>query len=54
MRDAEKEVEWKSYDHDEHGFLFVKRNDKGVYAPDALQLQIIQDSIAYFDRYLKT
>ena len=53
MREAGKEVEWKSYDHDEHGFIFVKRNDKGVYAPDPVQLQIVKDSIAYFDRYLK-
>ncbi len=53
LRDAGKEVEWKSYDHDEHGFVFVKRNDKGVYAPDPVQLQIVKDSIAYFDGYMK-
>ncbi|HVS90136.1 MAG TPA: prolyl oligopeptidase family serine peptidase [Candidatus Acidoferrum sp.] len=53
LRQAGKDVEWKSYDHDEHGFIFVKRNDKGVYAPDATQLQIVKDSITYFDRYMK-
>lgn len=53
LRDAGKDVEWKSYDHDEHGFIFVKRNDKGVYAPDPTQLQIVKDSIAYIDRYMK-
>ncbi|MFI5057923.1 MAG: alpha/beta hydrolase family protein [Candidatus Acidiferrales bacterium] len=53
LREAGKDVEWKSYDHDEHGFIFVKRNDKGVYAPDPVQLQIVKDSIAYFDRYMR-
>jgi dienelactone hydrolase len=53
LRDAGKEVEWKSYDHDEHGFIFVRRNEKGVYAPDPIQLQIVKDSIAYFDRMMK-
>jgi dienelactone hydrolase len=53
LRDAGKKVEWKSYDHDEHGFIFVRRNVQGVYAPDAVQLEIIKDSIAYFDRQMK-
>jgi dienelactone hydrolase len=53
LRDAGKKVEWKSYDHDEHGFIFVRRNEKGVYAPDAVQLEIVKDSIAYFDRMMK-
>jgi len=53
LKEAGKEVEWKSYDHDEHGFIFVRRNAKGVYAPDAIQLQVVKDSIAYFDRYMK-
>jgi dienelactone hydrolase len=53
LRDAGKEVQWKSYDHEEHGFIFVKRNDKGVYEPDAIQIQIVNDSIAYFDRTMK-
>jgi dipeptidyl aminopeptidase/acylaminoacyl peptidase len=53
LREARKEVEWKSYDHDEHGFVFVKRNDKGAYHADPVQLQIVKDSIAYFDQHLK-
>jgi hypothetical protein len=31
----------------------VKRNEKGVYAPDPIQLQIVKDSVAYFDRAMK-
>jgi dienelactone hydrolase len=53
LREAGKEVTWKSYDHDEHGFIFVRRNAKGVYAPDPVQIQVVRDSIAYFDGYMK-
>jgi dienelactone hydrolase len=48
-----KETRWQTYDHDVHGFVYVVRNDKGVYAPDALQVQSIKDSIGWFDKYLK-
>jgi hypothetical protein len=34
LHEAGKDVEWQSYDHDEHGFIYVRRNQKGVYAPD--------------------
>ena len=53
LREAGKQVEWKSYDHDEHGFIFVRRNKDGVYAPDPVQLQVVKDSIAYFDGFMK-
>jgi dienelactone hydrolase len=48
-----KEAKWATYEHDVHGFLFVRRNSEGVYAPDALQTQAIRDSIGFFDEYLK-
>jgi dienelactone hydrolase len=48
-----KDAKWQTYDHDVHGFVYVVRNDKGAYAPDALQVQSIKDSIAWFDKYLK-
>jgi dienelactone hydrolase len=48
-----KDAAWKSYEHDVHGFVYVQRNDKGVYAPDAVQAEAVRDSIAYFDGYLK-
>lgn len=53
LREAGKDVEWKSYDHDEHGFIFVRRNAQGLYEPDPIQLQVVKDSIAYFDRLMK-
>ena len=49
-----KDAKWASYEHDAHGFVFVRRNGEGVYAPDAVQTQAIGDSIAFFDRYLKS
>jgi dienelactone hydrolase len=53
LQEAGKESEWKSYEHDVHGFVYVKRNSQGVYEPDAVQLEGVKDSIAFFDRYLK-
>jgi dienelactone hydrolase len=53
LKEAGKNVEWKSYDHDEHGFVFVRRNEHGVYAPDDIERRAVGDSIAYFDGCLK-
>ena len=52
-REAGKQVEWKTYDHAEHGFIFVRRNAQGAYEPDPVQLEVVKDSLAYFDRCLK-
>jgi dienelactone hydrolase len=48
-----KATAWATYEHDVHGFVYVERNDSGVYAPDAVQTQAVKDSIAWFDKYLK-
>jgi dipeptidyl aminopeptidase/acylaminoacyl peptidase len=48
-----KEARWVTYEHDVHGFVYVMRNAQGVYAPDAVQRQAVQDSISFFDEYLK-
>jgi dienelactone hydrolase len=48
-----KDAKWASYEHAAHGFVFVRRNQDGAYAPDAVQTQAITDSIAFFDAYLK-
>ena len=52
LQESGKESEWKSYEHDVHGFVYVQRNDAGVYDPDAVQLEGVKDSIAFFDRHL--
>jgi dienelactone hydrolase len=53
LKEAGKDVVWQSYDHPEHGFIFVRRNEKGAYAPDPLQQQVVKDSLAYMDKYCK-
>jgi len=53
LHESGKEAEWKTYEHDVHGFVYVQRNDDGVYAPDPVQQEAVKDSIAFFDRYMK-
>jgi len=48
-----KDAQWATYEHDVHGFVYVERNPRGSYAPDAVQIQAVKDSIAFFDKYLK-
>jgi dienelactone hydrolase len=52
--EAGKDARWATYEHDVHGFVYVQRNANGVYAPDAVQVRAVFDSIAFFDGYLKT
>jgi len=49
-----KQAQWATYEHDVHGFCYVKRGAGGVYDPDPVQVQVVRDSIAFFDRYLKS
>lgn len=51
--EAGKEACWKSYDHAEHGFVYVQRDASGRYDPDPVQAEAVADSIAFFDAYLK-
>jgi dienelactone hydrolase len=53
MVELGKETQWKSYGHDVHGFVYVRRNENGVYDPDPVQIEAVDDSIAFFDKYLK-
>ena len=48
-----KDAQWATYEHDVHGFVYVRRNDAGIYEPDAVQIQAVNDSIAFFDKHLK-
>ena len=52
LSEADKNVEWKSYDHDVHGFVYVWRDDAGNYVPDEIQREAISDSIGFFDRHM--
>ena len=48
-----KEAQWKSYEHDIHGFVYVQRNAGGSYAPDSVQIEAVSNALAFFDKYLK-
>ena len=54
LSEAGKTVEWRSYDHEHHGFIFVQRNAAGIYDPDPLQQAAVADAIAFFDRHMKS
>ena len=51
LAEAGKDARWKSYDHNVHGFVYVARNADGVYDPDAVQKEAVNDSIAFFQEY---
>ncbi len=53
LQESGKDSEWKSYEHDVHGFVYVRRNAAGDYDPDAVQIEGVKDSIAFFDQYMK-
>ena len=53
VKEAGKTVEHVSYDHPVHGFIVrVKKDDKGVYHPDDMQLKVIQQALDFFGKYM--
>jgi dienelactone hydrolase len=48
-----KDARWATYEHDVHGFVYVQRNAAGAYAPDPVQIEAVEDSLAFFDAYLR-
>ncbi len=52
LHETGKVTRWATYDHDEHGFIYPARNAQGVYAPDAIQKQVVADSIAFFREHM--
>ena len=50
--EAKKTVEWKSYQHDIHGFIFPQKKADGKYLPDEVQLEAINDIISFIDKYM--
>jgi dienelactone hydrolase len=53
LREAGKDAQWRTYVHDVHGFVYVRRDASGEYRPDPVQRQGVADSIEWFDRYMK-
>ncbi|HEY5579242.1 MAG TPA: alpha/beta hydrolase fold domain-containing protein, partial [Acidimicrobiia bacterium] len=52
LAEAGKEVEWASYHHPVHGFIFPSRQADGAYVVDAVQAEAITHLVEYLDRYL--
>jgi dienelactone hydrolase len=53
LADAGKDVEWVSFDHPRHGYIFPVRGDDGRYDVDTVAQEAISSVIAYLDRHLK-
>jgi dipeptidyl aminopeptidase/acylaminoacyl peptidase len=53
MKEAGKDVEWVSYEHPMHGYVFPERGADGEYEVDDVQRDAIARIIAFFDRHLK-
>lgn len=54
LQEAGKEVEWVSFTHDVHGYIYPEREPGGDYKVDAVQKEAIAAVIGYLDRYLQT
>ncbi|MGH8928907.1 MAG: hypothetical protein ACRDWH_11185 [Acidimicrobiia bacterium] len=50
--EAGKQVEWVSYDHPLHGFIYPVRGADGHYQVDAVQEQAIDRMLSYLGRHL--
>ncbi|HSL23910.1 MAG TPA: prolyl oligopeptidase family serine peptidase [Vicinamibacterales bacterium] len=53
MKEAGKNIERTSYDHPVHGYIIrVPKDEKGVYHPDKIQLQAIQQALDFFKKQM--
>jgi dipeptidyl aminopeptidase/acylaminoacyl peptidase len=53
MKEAGRNVEHVSYDHPVHGYIIrVPKDEKGVYRPDKIHLQVIQQAMDFFKKYM--
>jgi dipeptidyl aminopeptidase/acylaminoacyl peptidase len=53
LDEAGKEVEWVSYDHDLHGYVYPMRGADGAYEVNEAQAEAIGHVIDYLSRYLR-
>ena len=52
MKEAGRDVEWVSHDHPVHGYLIRVPQENGVYKPDTVQLEAIQQALDFFARHM--
>jgi len=53
LADAGKDVEWVSYDHPLHGYIYPEKDASGQYQVDDMQRDAIARVVAYLDQHLK-
>ena len=53
LEEAGKDVEWVSYDHDLHGYIYPMRGPDGEYEVNDVQVEAIAYVIDYLDRHLR-
>ncbi len=53
LAEAGKDVEWVSYDHDLHGYIYPLRGADGQYEVNDVQHEAIAHVIGYLDRHLR-
>lgn len=52
MKEAGVNIEWVSHDHPVHGYLIRVPKENGIYKPDDIQLEAIQEALNFFNRYM--
>jgi dienelactone hydrolase len=53
MKEAGKDVQWASFDHPTHGYVFIMNQPDGSYKPDEIQQKTFDIFMDYFDKHLK-
>ena len=53
MKEAGNEVQWASFDHPVHGYVFIMNQPDGSYKPDAIQQKTFEIFMDFFDKHLK-
>jgi len=53
MKEAGKDVQWASFDHPVHGYVFIMNQPDGSYKPDEIQQKTFDIFMDYFDKHLK-
>lgn len=53
MKEAGKDVEWASFDHPVHGYVFIRTEPGDPYKPDEIQQKTWDIFMNYFDKHLK-
>lgn len=52
MKEADRNVEWVIHDHPVHGYLIRVPKENGIYKPDSIQLEAIQEALGFFARHM--